>query len=102
MNADLTQIELAKFLGLDKTTLMSQLDGLERMGLVLRRNDPHDRRRRIPEMTEAGDTLRQRVAAACVAVEAAALRGLTQEQGQAFRRMLVDIIGDSDDPGSCL
>jgi MarR family transcriptional regulator, organic hydroperoxide resistance regulator len=102
MDSDLTQIELARFLGLDKTTLMSQLDRLERMGLVLRRNDPHDRRRRIPEITRAGDDVRERVAAACVDVEAAALGGLNHEQEQAFRRTLVEIIGDSDDPGSCL
>jgi DNA-binding MarR family transcriptional regulator len=102
MNSNLTQIGLAKFLGLDKTTLMSQLDRLERLGLVLRRNDPHDRRRRIPEITETGHALRERVAEACVAVEAVALSGLTQEQGRTFRRTLLDIIGDSDDPGSCL
>jgi DNA-binding MarR family transcriptional regulator len=51
---NLTQVELAKALGLDKTTLMSQLDRLERMGLVVRRSDPRDRRTRIPEITRAG------------------------------------------------
>src|SRR6202030_2066733 len=49
----LTQVELAKALGLDKTTLMSQLDRLERTGLVVRHSDPRDRRTRIPEITEA-------------------------------------------------
>jgi MarR family transcriptional regulator, organic hydroperoxide resistance regulator len=81
---------------------MSQLDRLERMGLVLRRNDPHDRRRRIPEITETGHALRERVAEACADVETVALSGLTQEQGRTFRRTLVDIIGNSEDPGSCL
>ena len=44
---NVTQGELGKALGLDKTTLMSQLDRLERMGLVVRRSDPRDRRARI-------------------------------------------------------
>src|SRR5262245_37868394 len=61
---NLTQIELGKALGLDKTTLMSQLDRLERMGLVVRRSDPRDRRARIPEITQEGNTLRAKVASA--------------------------------------
>ena len=51
MKPNLTQGELEKELELDKTTLMSQLDRLERMGLVVRRSDPRDRRARIPEIT---------------------------------------------------
>jgi DNA-binding MarR family transcriptional regulator len=99
---NLTQVELAKALGLDKTTLMSQLDRLERMGLVVRRSDPRDRRARIPEITEAGNALRAKVASACDGAEAAALNSFSQVQVQTFRRMLFDIIGDSEDRGSCL
>jgi DNA-binding MarR family transcriptional regulator len=99
---NLTQVELGKALGLDKTTLMSQLDRLERMGLVVRRSDPRDRRARIPEITETGDALRAKVAAACDGVEAAVLGGFSQENVRTFRRMLFDIIGDSEDRGSCL
>ena len=99
---NLTQVELAKSLGLDKTTLMSQLDRLERMGLVVRRSDPRDRRTRIPEITEAGDALRAQVASACDSAETAALNSFSQEQVQIFRRMLFDIIGDSEARGSCL
>jgi DNA-binding MarR family transcriptional regulator len=99
---NLTQVELGKALGLDKTTLMAQLDGLERMGLVVRRNDPRDRRARIPEITEAGNALRATVAGACANVEAAAVNGFSPDQAQVFRRMLVAIIADSEDRGSCL
>ncbi len=102
LTPNLTQVELAKTLGLDKTTLMSQLDRLERNGLVVRRSDPRDRRARIPEITEEGQTVRARVARACADVEAAALSGAGPDQQTLFRRMLVDIIGDSEDPGSCL
>jgi len=99
---NLTQGELGKALGLDKTTLMSQLDRLERMGLVVRRSDPRDRRTRIPEITEAGNALRAKVVSACASAEAAALNSFSQDQVQIFRRMLFDIIGDSEDRGSCL
>ncbi len=99
---NLTQVELAKALGLDKTTLMSQLDRLERAGLVVRHSDPRDRRARVPEITQAGNPLRAKVADACDSVEAVALIGFSQDQVQFFRQMLVGIIGDSEDRGSCL
>ena len=99
---NLTQIELGKALGLDKTTLMSQLDRLERLGLVVRRADPRDRRARIPEVTTEGNALRAKVASACDRVERAAMNTFSQDQVQVFRRMLSEIIGDTDDRGSCL
>ena len=102
MTPNLTQGELGKALGLDKTTLMSQLDRLERMGLIVRRNDPRDRRARIPEITGAGNAIRAEVARACDRVEAAALNRFSQDQVQVFRRILSEIIGDSQDRGSCL
>lgn len=99
---NLTQAELGKALGLDKTTLMSQLDRLEHRGLVVRRGDPRDRRARIPEITETGNALRAKVADACDSVEAAVLSSFSQDDVHLFRGMLFKIIGDSDDPGSCL
>lgn len=99
---DLTQIELAKSLGLDKTTLMLQLDRMERMGLVVRHLDPRDRRRRIPECTDSGHTVRARVAEASAGVEEAALSDFSEDQVHLFKEMLFTIIGDSEDKGSCL
>jgi DNA-binding MarR family transcriptional regulator len=81
---------------------MSQLDRLERMGLVVRRSDPRDRRARIPEITEAGNVLRAKVASDCASAEAAVLNTFSKDQVQIFRRMLFEIIGDSQDRGSCL
>ena len=102
LGGDLTQAELAREVGLDKTTLMSQLDRLERAGLVLRRPAPGDRRARIPVITEAGDAVRAKVAAACRTVEADALAAFAPDQVDALRHMLVHLIGDSADRGSCL
>jgi MarR family transcriptional regulator, organic hydroperoxide resistance regulator len=98
----LTQVELAKTLGLDKTTLMSQLDRLEQQGLIIRRPDPRDRRARIPELTRAGQQLRAEVAAASAAAEAEALSSFSAADVDVFRRMLFELIGTSTDPGSCL
>ena len=99
---DLTQVELGKTLGLDKTTLMSQLDRLERAGLVERRSDPRDRRARIPVITDQGETVRSEVADASEEVERVALRSFAADEVALLRRMLFEIIGQSNDPGSCL
>ena len=98
----LTQGELGKTLSLDKTTLMSQLDRLERRGLVVRHHAPHDRRLRIPVITGSGEALRATVAEASAAVEAAVLDGFSPDHIASLRRMLFAIIGDSEDRGSCL
>ncbi|MFI5958962.1 MarR family winged helix-turn-helix transcriptional regulator [Cryptosporangium sp. NPDC051539] len=98
----LTQSDLSRSLGLDKTTLMSQLDRLERRGLVVRHSAPGDRRLRIPVITAAGETLRATVADACAEVEAAVLSPFSPQQVQDLRRLLVTIIGDAQDRGSCL
>ena len=98
----LTQGELGKSLGLDKTTLMSQLDRLERRALVVRHGDPRDRRLRIPVITEDGQALRTKVADACAAAEATALASFGQDEVQTLRRMLFSIIGGIEDRGSCL
>src|ERR1700727_890162 len=49
-----TQQALGRSLGVDKTTLTLLLDRLEAAGLVTRSLDGHDRRARIPLLTEAG------------------------------------------------
>jgi MarR family transcriptional regulator, organic hydroperoxide resistance regulator len=97
----LTQAELGKTIGLDKTTLMSQLDRLERGGLVVRRSDARDRRIRIPVITDVGQALRATVAEACATVEASLMSDFGPDQVQLLRRMLFAIIGDGRDPGSC-
>lgn len=102
LTPNLTQVEVGKTLGLDKTTLMSQLDRLEQRHLVVRRNDPRDRRARIPEITEAGEAVRAEVAADCAEVEEVVLSNFTQDQVRLFRRMLFEIIGETSDRGSCL
>ena len=98
----LTQGELGKSLSLDKSTLMSQLDRLERRGLVVRRNAQGDRRIRIPEITESGEALRATVAEASAAVEAAVLDDFSPDHIASLRQMLFAIIGDSEDRGSCI
>ena len=59
-----TQLEIANQLGIDKTTLVTILDRLERDGLVVRTLSEHDRRVRIPAATPAGVEVCKKVAIA--------------------------------------
>lgn len=99
----LTQLELARVLSLDKTTLMLQIDRLEKKGLVVRRGDPSDRRARIPEATAAGRALQRKVEKASARVEAMLLAGFASGEQRNLRLMLCELIGNGeDDKGSCL
>jgi DNA-binding MarR family transcriptional regulator len=57
---ELSQVEVAGRLGVDRTTMVSLIDGLEDQGLVERRRSPRDRRKNIVEPTPEGrDCLRR-------------------------------------------
>lgn len=81
---------------------MSQLDRLEQAGLIERHSVPGDRRARIPVITRQGEAVRTRVARAADRAERAALSQFSVQQVASLRQMLLALIGDSEDPGSCL
>lgn len=98
----LTQIALGRALGMDKTTLTSELDRLERAGLVERSVDPRDRRARVLALTAAGDEARRAVATDAEQAEATALAAFGADDVAALRRMLFALVGTSEDPGTCV
>jgi MarR family transcriptional regulator, transcriptional regulator for hemolysin len=55
MEGEFTQIEIARMIGLDKTTMVVTLDELERAGLAERRPSSKDRRARVVAVTRAGE-----------------------------------------------
>jgi MarR family transcriptional regulator, organic hydroperoxide resistance regulator len=101
-----TQFALAQSLGLDKTTMTSLLDRLESTGLVTRHQDSHDRRARIPELTQTGNRVQHELITARDRAEAAALRQFSPDEQQLLRAMLNRLAEDpADDPkatGSCM
>jgi MarR family transcriptional regulator, transcriptional regulator for hemolysin len=60
---DRTQGQIAEEALLDKTTMVTTLDGLERAGLARRIPSPTDRRARLVATTEAGEALVEKAAA---------------------------------------
>ena len=75
---------------------------LERAGLVERRPDPCDRRAHIPQITGKGEAVRSDVADASQEVERAALQTFSADEVALLTRRLLEVIAQSNDPGSCL
>ncbi|MCG7322363.1 MarR family winged helix-turn-helix transcriptional regulator [Arsenicicoccus bolidensis] len=98
----MTQVELGRAVGMDKTTLTSELDHLERLDLVRRSVDPRDRRARNLTLTEEGERVRQLVSAGTERAEREALEAFDMDDIARLRRMLYVIIEGTQDPGTCL
>ena len=88
----LSQVEAAGRLGVDRTTMVSLIDGLEDHGLVERRRSPQDRRKNIVELTPEGrDCLRQ-AERARRAAERRFLAPLDEEAAASFVRALQALV----------
>jgi DNA-binding MarR family transcriptional regulator len=97
------QLALAHSLGLDKTTMTSLLDRLELGGLITRRTDSHDRRARIPVLTEDGSRVQAAVTRARDRVEACRLSAFSEGEQDLLRELLVRLAeGSPAAPGSCM
>jgi DNA-binding MarR family transcriptional regulator len=84
MAGERTQTELARTVGLDKTTMVVTLDELEAAGLAERRPSPADRRVRVIAVTAAGRRKAKQAAAVLDAVRADVLASLPAKQRATF------------------
>jgi DNA-binding MarR family transcriptional regulator len=87
------QHEAAGRLGVDRTTMVELVDGLERKGLVERRPDPADRRRNLVHLTEAGRDALDRGRHASRAAEGDFLAALSPAEADQLRDLLRRILG---------
>jgi len=88
---DVSQHEIAELCGLDPSSLVAVLDGLERRGWVRRQTSPRDRRVHWVQRTEEGDRLFARalpLARRAEARQLAALPAAEQKQLVAAMRKL--------------
>jgi DNA-binding MarR family transcriptional regulator len=89
---NVSQHEIADLCGLDPSSLVAVLDGLERRGWVRRRRNPRDRRIQWVQRTEAGNRLFSRalpLAERAEAQQLAVLSAAHQRQLVAAMRKLV-------------
>lgn len=89
-----SQRDAADRLGVDRTTMVALLDGLEAKGVVARRPHGADRRRNLVELTDAGRDLVLRAVRASDDAERALLAPLDDAASGALRRALERLATD--------
>ena len=90
--APAAQRELAERCGLDPSSLVAVLDGLEERGWVERRRHPRDRRVHLIALTAAGAALYQRALPLAQRAEAAQLHGLGADERRQLMRLLRKLV----------
>jgi len=91
---NVSQHEMAELCGLDPSSLVAVLDGMERRGWLHRQRNPHDRRVQWVQRTEEGDHLFARALPRAQSAEAeqlAALSAADRRQLVAAMRKLITI-----------
>lgn len=82
------QGEVAKRMGVDRTTMVALIDELEGKGLVQRNQDPGDRRRNVIVLTETGRDVLWRSLETVQETERRFLAALSPDETKVFRKAL--------------
>ena len=92
----ISQQALGEQLGIDRTTMVELIDGLERQRAVVRRRNPSDRRSYALALTPRGRTVQKRAARAFDASADEFFGPLKAAEQQALKDMLRCIIASAD------
>ena len=87
-NPDLKQSDLARATHLDRSTVVTVIDNLERRGLVARRVAPHDRRSNAIRLTADGATLLRKLKRQVAQHEKRLLRHFSAAEREQFSALL--------------
>jgi DNA-binding MarR family transcriptional regulator len=93
-NGNLSQHEMAELCGLDPSSMVAVIDGMERRGLLQRQRNPNDRRVQWVQRTEEGDRLYARALPRAQRAEAEQLAPLSatdQRQLVSAMQKLIEI-----------
>jgi len=89
-----TQVEIARLVGLDKTTMVVTMDELEAAGLAQRRVSPSDRRVRVIEVTPAGRRTLEEADAVFAQIRESVLEVLPEGERKRFVDSLAKLVNE--------
>ena len=89
----LSQEDMARMLSVDRAAASRTLAALERKGLVVRGEDPGDRRARRVTLTDEGHELEPRIREVQVAWIAHVTQDMASDEAEAFGRQLARMAG---------
>ena len=90
---------LAGVIGIDPRNIVPILDSLEARGLVSRETDPADRRRRVIDLTPAGQRIVAELSALGEQTERELLASVPPADQESLRRILRTVLDASRQPG---
>lgn len=96
---DVTQEEITRASGVDKSTVSRTVGAMERGGLIVRKLDPADTRRKILSLTDKADTLKDKCVEAVQAALVQGLRGIEPEDCATCLKVLDLIKQNLQEPG---
>jgi len=91
-----TQAQIADALGYDRSHIVRLLDELEERELVIRKRDPHDRRRHVVKLTPAGRDKLGELREIMARMEEEVLAPLTLEQRHTLHAILSELAAYHD------
>ncbi|HUA31573.1 MAG TPA: MarR family transcriptional regulator [Streptosporangiaceae bacterium] len=83
-----SQQEVARRMGVDRTTMVALIDDLEDKSLVQRQQDPDDRRKNVVVLTDAGHATLREATVAAIEAERRLLGSLSDEESAMLRKAL--------------
>jgi DNA-binding MarR family transcriptional regulator len=102
LGGEYTQIELARIIGLDKTTMVVTVDELEAQGLAERVPSKTDRRARVIVVTKKGERRVLEANDVAARVNEEVLATLGERERRVFLEALNKLVGDSlSEPVAC-
>jgi MarR family transcriptional regulator for hemolysin len=102
MDAERTQTELARIVGLDKTTMVVTVDELEAAGLAERRPSAEDRRARVIAVTKAGERKVREAERIAERIDEDVLGTLPEDDREALLNSLKQLVcGPLAEPAKC-
>lgn len=92
-NPAIWQSEIAKLMGLDRTTVTYLVDGLEKRGWLQRRRDPADRRAHVISLTAEGVDALAAIRPATAAATDELLAPLDDHERKQLQTLLMRLLG---------